>query len=1521
MNDKAIRSAKLTAAGVLDKARAHTAVTRAGGQIAPSKYLPDVPRQVHAGGGRALPHGYSLKVDPDRLGVLARFKGRNVGQLTLSRDRETGKLSAFKMAVHPDHQRKGLMSAMHDAAEDAFGPMEPDKTLTDDGFAFWKGYRPDAVSNNLRFHTDKLMGQTVKTPYGPGTVRSVGSTGMNAELENGNTGWARAADNEDVLRNVGIDPSTLKYAKGGAVDFLRGNHPLVPDVLYHGTARDVRSFDPQAKRSYDVDPSNPEDTDTGWFGKGHYFTAKPSVASHYAKEGAKRQGDQGANIIAAHISLKNPFVVDMKAYDSGATNLDQALTRAGVPMHPRGWRKPSEQTAALMAMGHDGVIATREGQPEEYVAFKPEQIKSALSARKFDPTSPDMTYAEGGAVPQKTVKAYKLFRRKGGQLYPLFVNAEKPVPMGEWIDAEEGPQGKAQGKVKSKLGDLAYRPGWHAGDLPVATHIGGKSSPDLKAPDYRPDNHVWAEVEMPNDVDWQSEANARAKVNKAGQPILNTAHITDQLPKGGFYRYKTNPNMTGNWLIGGSMKVNRVLSDEEVKAINDQAGTADLPRRSEGFAAGGAAMFEGIHEDLTNEDGTPKELWHGTPGAGFEAFDDAKLGNRDAGFYGRGHYLTPIKGNAEGYADPDEMGAGTVMGPLHAALKNPYVWDTSDQGSHKTLRDLQSMGIMREKNELNPWDNLQQHHIKPFMSEMKKRGHDGVIVKTEGGISEVVAFDPKTIKHRDAEVFDPNDPRIMRDDGGRIGKAYGGSFGYVPQAALPQLRLAVAQPLPQAQPKGGSWLNTLTDLAVAAKKPEETAAPVHGFGATMPPSSTPAPTSGAAPQTGNMSGFYAPFKSDLDRLIAEAPGAVTVTSGYRTPERQQELWDQNAAKYPDPEVRDNYVARPGHSSHNYGLAADLSFASPEVQQWVHDNAAKYNLQFRMDHEGWHVEPINVWELRDQLGPPAGYADGGNVTDITLPLAARAASADAPSQGFKTLTGNMQDRFKASADAYQAAKDDGAFDNVQMGDVYKYNLSPNSPPMRVVSHTMRHVNTWGGEAPPEKVYRDHYPVAELERQDTKNVAVYPVELIEKSGKYTLMGRTPRAVKAGGGEVDDPMFGHHNMSAKGVEVASGLGGIPMPSMAISKVAHPLENFGDVTLMAHPSMVTPSRDTNVWPADTYTGRQPRGDEEFSDPKAINRAMQADPNFGHMRDITYWHDATNSVTNADEMMKTAQLGVARGIDPKQHASFHDYVSDVRQKLGYEAYKNDHMPGLRAYGDIKRVLYPKDLFTSSGNRKKPVDYTLENVMKRMKGAAEAGAEGFNYGPGNFRAIHTPKFASMGEIKSDRGLIIPSEQMKPIKSQFEDAYSGLVEKLVQATGRKGFRAYDEAADALTDISKGRRHDWFGDVPPELVSQIRELGRHASKMPTEYFEAKSKRAIPLSAFPAALVPKSDPESARRLTEAGVKKVMTYGSPEERVAMYRSQPDLMFKNGGKALALTRGFTKDGKAAMMALKSKGN
>jgi len=217
----------------------------------------------------------------------------------------------------------------------------------------------------------------------------------------------------------------------------------------------------------------------------------------------------------------------------------------------------------------------------KYVSQDEAKLWGTVPERKQVRTKPD---------PKKTVKAYKMFRvnkSKPGKLFPLFVNANDEVLMNTWLDAEVGELTK-DGKVKSKIGNLAYRPGWHMGDLPIATHIGdkynfkkGEVDKSLKKPTARSANHVWAEVEVAADVNWQEEANKRAKKTKAGKIIPRTAHITDRLPEDGYYRYKTNPNMTGEWLIGGSIKVTKLLTDDEVKAINDEAGVADLPRVKE----------------------------------------------------------------------------------------------------------------------------------------------------------------------------------------------------------------------------------------------------------------------------------------------------------------------------------------------------------------------------------------------------------------------------------------------------------------------------------------------------------------------------------------------------------------------------------------------------------------------------------------------------------------------------------------------------------------------------------------------------------------------------------------------------------------------------------------------------------------------------------------------------------------------------------------------------------------------------
>jgi hypothetical protein len=156
----------------------------------------------------------------------------------------------------------------------------------------------------------------------------------------------------------------------------------------------------------------------------------------------------------------------------------------------------------------------------------------------------------GFKPPKKTVKAYKLFRTlktKPGQYFPLFIGKTQPVPVGKWIEAEFLP---TEG--------FAHRPGWHAGHLPIAPHLRSKKT-GKKAAD-----RVWAEVEMPADVDWQSVADAN-----------RTGDIRDQIPAGGHYRFATNKMQGGAWLIGGAIKVTRILDDKDVSELLEAAGYQD----------------------------------------------------------------------------------------------------------------------------------------------------------------------------------------------------------------------------------------------------------------------------------------------------------------------------------------------------------------------------------------------------------------------------------------------------------------------------------------------------------------------------------------------------------------------------------------------------------------------------------------------------------------------------------------------------------------------------------------------------------------------------------------------------------------------------------------------------------------------------------------------------------------------------------------------------------------------------------
>lgn len=207
--------------------------------------------------------------------------------------------------------------------------------------------------------------------------------------------------------------------------------------------------------------------------------------------------------------------------------------------------------------------------------------------------------------PKKTGIGYKVFVRKGGKLYPPMVanpNGEA-TPTGVWLNADEGVRaGKSvNGRDKVKAGGrgtnggggtLAYRPGWHLGKIPYALQfnvgpkvpnplgIKNKSGDVIKVGEFFPGNFVWAEVEYAADVDYQVEAMAYGKT--ASGKFNHALAGLPRIPVDGSYEYRTNANpATDPWVITGAMKVNRVLSNEDVDAIVRGAGREPQKRETE----------------------------------------------------------------------------------------------------------------------------------------------------------------------------------------------------------------------------------------------------------------------------------------------------------------------------------------------------------------------------------------------------------------------------------------------------------------------------------------------------------------------------------------------------------------------------------------------------------------------------------------------------------------------------------------------------------------------------------------------------------------------------------------------------------------------------------------------------------------------------------------------------------------------------------------------------------------------------
>lgn len=210
--------------------------------------------------------------------------------------------------------------------------------------------------------------------------------------------------------------------------------------------------------------------------------------------------------------------------------------------------------------------------------------------------------------------------------------------------------------------------------------------------------------------------------------------------------------------------------------------------------------------------------------------------------------------------------------------------------------------------------------------------------------------------------------------------------------------------------------------------------------------------------------FLGPLEDEFERrlraFVEASGGRIGFTSGYRSRERQQQLFckkardfgyrgncdaDYMAVNAPEvyAQVR-TWVAHPGRSNHQRGVAADLTFEDDAALNWAHSNASRFGLVFPLAHENWHIEPMG---LRDgtyegepfDIGHPV---DEYAYTTDTRNLTPEEIAKENTRVVFNTLTGGS--RGPGMAGQGQAAEPDGIIQGQAIIDAASEEVDPSLP---------------------------------------------------------------------------------------------------------------------------------------------------------------------------------------------------------------------------------------------------------------------------------------------------------------------------------------------------------------------------------------------------------------------------------------------------------------------------------------------
>ena len=416
------------------------------------------------------------------------------------------------------------------------------------------------------------------------------------------------------------------------------------------------------------------------------------------------------------------------------------------------------------------------------------------------------------------------------------------------------------------------------------------------------------------------------------------------------------------------------------------------------------------------------------------------------------------------------------------------------------------------------------------------------------------------------------------------------------------------------------------------------------------------------------------------------------------------------------------------------------------------------------------------------------------------------------------------------------------------------------------------------------------------------------------------------------VGDRMVGLHNISVDNLRFIDKMGGqIAMPSLAIASEKHPLENFGDISLIAPRDMIDPgkSRKTRVYDADAYSPRYPRAmwtmtPQFFKAFEPIERWAKE----------TYGKYSSPLAQKQDYSVRTLLLGGKNHFDNDESAS--RGPDEIKRNRGLQVYwlatqrgkvfKNtDSLEDLQEIQELINAELPayeawvqETLgqhmepgiwagYTPSGNRRKPKPYTIDAVMREMRKALRSGeGEGFFYGAGSVRAKVAKRYNTISGIQKDRGRLVDAKTMETGKEALSNKMLEVsLENSASSLRKTGIGWSEKFWNAVLDAQKsGRKVMQEYGIDPDKVdwASVNGFLDDLRNAPTEYFEAKLDRVVNLSEFGAAVVPEGEVSAARDiLARNGIDRIETYQSndPESRKQAVVRAAESIEAAGGRSL----------------------